>query len=403
MMNDKAPFLTAIPVMQQLTSHGYEAYFVGGAVRDYLMARPINDIDMTTSATPDEIEALFDHTIPIGKEHGTINVVWQGDNYEITTFRTEGAYIDHRRPSEVYFVRDLYQDVERRDFTINAIAMDAQFNILDHFNGQQDIATKIIRTVGDPRERFDEDALRILRGLRFKSQLGFTIDATTYDAMVEKTADISHLAIERIMVELEKLLAGNYVSETFSTLQDLHIWDYLPYFKEMPMERIHITEPVTLPQFLAIVMRQSEHHINTKQLKRSNDEIRHAQRLLQALEQAPTLTSKTELRQFVYDFGDSICRELLDMQALLETNAISQPSKLIFNAETVSEIWQTLAITHLQQLAINGKVLMQTFDKKAGPWIKDALRRAECAVVQQQVTNTEQEIIEWVKGNVEIP
>lgn len=402
-MNDKAPFLTAIPVMKQLTNHGYEAYFVGGAVRDYLMARPINDIDMTTSATPDEIEALFDHTIPIGKEHGTINVVWQGDNYEITTFRTEGAYIDHRRPSEVYFVRDLYQDVERRDFTINAIAMDAQFNILDHFNGQQDIAAKIIRTVGDPRERFDEDALRILRGLRFKSQLGFTIDATTYDSMVEKTADISHLAIERIMVELEKLLAGNYVSETFSTLQDLHIWDYLPYFKEMPMERIHITEPVTLPQFLAIVMRQSERHVNTKQLKRSNDEIRHAQRLLQALEQAPTLTSKTELRQFVYDFGETICRELLDMQALLEANAISQPSKLIFNAETVSEIWQTLAITHRQQLAIDGKVLMQTFDKKAGPWLKDTLRRAECAVVQQQVTNTEQEIIEWVKGNVEIP
>lgn len=402
-MNDKAPFLTAIPVMQQLTNHGYEAYFVGGAVRDYLMARPINDIDMTTSATPDEIEALFDHTIPIGKEHGTINVVWQGDNYEITTFRTEGAYIDHRRPSEVYFVRDLYQDVERRDFTINAIAMDAQFNILDHFNGQQDIAAKIIRTVGDPRERFDEDALRILRGLRFKSQLGFTIDATTYDAMVEKTADISHLAIERIMVELEKLLAGNYVSETFSTLQDLHIWDYLPYFKEMPMERIHITEPVTLPQFLAIVMYQSERHVNTKQLKRSNDEIRHAQHLLQALKQAPTLTSKTELRQFVYDFGETLCRELLDMQALLETNAISQPSKLIFNAETVSEIWQTLAITHRQQLAIDGKVLMQTFDKKAGPWLKDTLRRAECAVVQQQVTNTEQEIIEWVKGNVEIP
>ncbi|MDO5374778.1 MAG: CCA tRNA nucleotidyltransferase [Staphylococcus rostri] len=402
-MNDKAPFLTAIPVMKQLTNHGYEAYFVGGAVRDYLMARPINDIDMTTSATPDEIEALFDHTIPIGKEHGTINVVWQGDNYEITTFRTEGVYIDHRRPSEVYFVRDLYQDVERRDFTINAIAMDAQFNILDHFKGQQDIAAKIIRTVGDPRERFDEDALRILRGLRFKSQLGFTIDATTYDAMVEKTADISHLAIERIMVELEKLLAGNYVSETFSTLQDLHIWDYLPYFKEMTMKRIHITEPVTLPQFLAIVMYQSELHVNTKQLKRSNDEIRHAQRLLQALEQAPTLTSKTELRQFVYDFGDTICRELLDMQALLETNAISQPSKLIFNAETVSEIWQTLAITHRQQLAIDGKVLMQTFDKKAGPWLKDTLRRAECAVVQQQVTNTEQEIIEWVKGNVEIP
>lgn len=402
-MTNKAPFLDALPVMQQLSDHGYQAYFVGGAVRDYLMQRPINDIDMTTSATPDEVEALFDHTIPIGKEHGTINVVWQGDNYEITTFRTEGAYIDHRRPSEVAFVRDLYLDVERRDFTINAIAMDHQFQILDYFNGQQDIQAKVIRTVGNPHARFEEDALRILRGLRFQSQLGFSIDPETYTAMTDLASDISHLAIERIMVELEKLLKGQYVAETFSSLNDLHIWDYLPYFKALPMDRIHVTAPLTLSQFLAIVMTYDTQGVPTKQLKRSNDEIRHAEKLCQAIKQLPNVSTKVAYRQFVYDFGKLLCLELLDMQPLLQANDIPQVSMLVFNMQTIEETWQSLAITNRKQLAIDGKILMQAFNKKAGPWLKDALRRAECAVVQQNIPNDEQEIIEWVKANVKIP
>ncbi|MCS4485449.1 CCA tRNA nucleotidyltransferase [Staphylococcus americanisciuri] len=402
MTNDKTLFLDALPVMQQLTDHGYEAYFVGGSVRDFLMGRPINDIDITTNATPDEIEALFVHTIPVGKEHGTINVVWNGINYEITTFRTEGVYLDHRRPSHVSFVRDLYQDVERRDFTINAIAMDQHFNVLDYFEGQQDINNQLIRTVGDPHARFEEDALRILRGLRFQAQLGFTIDTQTYNAMAERAADISHLAIERIMVELEKLLNGAHVIKTFTTLADLHIWDHIVYFKDMPMKHIQISSPVTLPQFLAIVMYQSTQSVKTKQLKRSKDEIKHAERLLRAVQEVLTLTSKQALQQFVYDYGLALCNEILAIQPLLQENNIPQPSALLFNGQTITETWNTLSITNRQQLAIDGKMLISAFDKKAGPWLKDALRLAECAVVQQQIANDKQEIIEWVRANVKI-
>ncbi|UXR79244.1 MULTISPECIES: CCA tRNA nucleotidyltransferase [unclassified Staphylococcus] len=402
-MQDKEIFVTAFPVMQQLVNHGYEAYFVGGSVRDYLMKRPINDIDITTNATPDEVEALFDHTIPIGKAHGTINVVWQGSNYEITTFRTEGDYTDHRRPSEVYFVRDLYQDVERRDFTINAIAMDQHFHIIDHFDGYKDIEAKIIRTVGDPHARFEEDALRILRGIRFKSQLGFTIASETYDAMLKRTPDITHLAIERIMVELEKLLSGQYVSHTFEMLQDLNIWKYMPFFKEIDMNHIHVTNPVTLAQFLAIVMYQTNGQTGSlKQLKRSNDEVKHAEQLCRAMKLAPSLNTKAALRQFVYDFGQTLCIELFTMQSLLKMNGIPQVSPLIFNTQTISDTWQSLAIQERQQLAVNGKVLMTAFNRKSGPWLKEALRCAECAVVQQKVLNHEQEIIEWVKVHVEI-
>ena len=167
------------------------------------MNRHIHDIDITTSAIPDEIESIFEKTIPIGREHGTINVVYQGTNYEVTTFRAEAEYVDHRRPSEVYFVRDLKEDLQRRDFTINAIAMDKNFNIYDYFEGDVALNQHIIKTVGDAKERFKEDALRILRGLRFQSQLNFTIEGDTFEAMKHQIADVEHLSIERIVVELK--------------------------------------------------------------------------------------------------------------------------------------------------------------------------------------------------------
>ncbi|MDK7300303.1 CCA tRNA nucleotidyltransferase, partial [Staphylococcus hominis] len=187
-------FEKALPILNQIETHHFEAYFVGGAVRDYIMHRTIHDIDITTSAMPDEIEDIFEHTIPIGKEHGTINVVFNNENYEVTTFRSEGDYLDHRRPSEVHFVRNLYEDVQRRDFTINAIAMDKNYKIFDYFGGQKDIQSKLIRTVGNPSERFKEDALRIIRGLRFQSQLTFDIHTETFEAMQLTCSDIEYLS-----------------------------------------------------------------------------------------------------------------------------------------------------------------------------------------------------------------
>lgn len=212
----KTAFYDAIPVMEHISKHGFKAYFVGGAVRDYYLQRDIHDIDIATSATPDEIEAIFEHTIPVGKEHGTINVVFEGDNYEITTFRTEGDYDDHRRPNDVQFVRSLYEDVARRDFTINAMAMDTSFKLYDYFEGRHDLTAGLIRTVGDPNLRFAEDALRIIRGLRFQSQLNFEIDPNTFEAMRNAACDIAYLSIERIIAELDKLLKGSGIERLFS-------------------------------------------------------------------------------------------------------------------------------------------------------------------------------------------
>ena len=173
-------FEQAKPILKKIQNKGFKAYFVGGSVRDYIMQRPIHDVDITTSATPDEIESIFDKTIPVGKEHGTINVVFQNDNYEITTFRSEDEYIDHRRPSEVYFVRDLYQDVQRRDFTMNAIAMDLNYRLYDYFNGQQDINNRVIRTVGVPSERFQKTRFVSLEDYVFNHNLIFKLIQTHY-------------------------------------------------------------------------------------------------------------------------------------------------------------------------------------------------------------------------------
>lgn len=168
-------FIKALPVLRILIEAGHQAYFVGGAVRDSYMKRAIGDVDIATDAAPDQVERLFQRTVDVGKEHGTIIVLWEDETYEVTTFRTESDYVDFRRPSEVQFISSLEEDLKRRDLTINAMAMTADGKVLDYFGGKKDIDQKVIRTVGKPEDRFQEDALRMLRAVRFMSQLGFTL------------------------------------------------------------------------------------------------------------------------------------------------------------------------------------------------------------------------------------
>lgn len=398
---NQSQFELAKPILERLIQHGYEAYFVGGSVRDFIMNRPIHDVDITTNATPDEIEALFEHTIPIGKEHGTINVVWEHENYEVTTFRAEAEYVDHRRPTEVYFVRDLYQDVERRDFTMNAIAMDINYERIDHFDGERDIEQRIIRTVGDAKTRFDEDALRILRGLRFKSQLGFTIEETTFDAMAQQMADLEYLSIERIMNELTLLVKGRYVAETFPILEPLHLWHYIPYFKDVDVAAIKLNAPVDIESFLAILSYRTNHQAY-KPLKLSNAQVRTIQTLMSAIQSVQTIDTKVQLQQFVYDFGIEVALKINELRPILEDNHIDLPSPIIFNSASLQAVWEDLPIQSREDLAIDGKWLMQAFQLKGGPWIKDVLRQVERAVIQRQVNNQTEAIIEWVRTHVKI-
>ena len=200
-------------IIETLEANGYEAFAVGGCVRDTLLLRVPGDWDITTSAKPEEVKALFDHTIDTGIQHGTVTVMKNHVGYEVTTYRIDGEYEDARHPKEVFFTANLVEDLKRRDFTINAMAYNDRVGVVDEFNGIQDLEDKVIRCVGNPKERFSEDALRMLRAVRFAAQLGFRIDEATKDAIKELAPTLAKVSKERIAVELIKILTSDHPEE----------------------------------------------------------------------------------------------------------------------------------------------------------------------------------------------
>ncbi len=193
-------------IIAKLEAAGYEAYAVGGCVRDSLLGRKPNDWDVTTSAKPQQIKAVFRHTIDTGIQHGTVTVMLDREGFEVTTYRIDGEYEDSRHPKEVIFTANLIEDLKRRDFTINAFAYNDQSGIVDAFDGMEDLERGVIRCVGEAAERFGEDALRMLRAVRFSAQLGFSIAQETRAAIRELAPSLSHISAERIQAELVKLL-----------------------------------------------------------------------------------------------------------------------------------------------------------------------------------------------------
>ncbi|WKY44833.1 HD domain-containing protein [Eubacteriaceae bacterium ES2] len=200
-------------IFNRLNENGFEAYLVGGCVRDYLRGQTPEDFDMTTDARPDQIKDCFknERVLETGLKHGTLTVLIEGLAVEITTHRTEGQYSDSRHPDTVFFTQDLCDDLKRRDFTMNALAYHPKKGIVDCFEGLDDIKNQVIRSVGDPNRRFQEDALRILRGLRFSAVLGFTIAEKTFLAMREQAILLKRISAERIYQELDKLLLGENI------------------------------------------------------------------------------------------------------------------------------------------------------------------------------------------------
>ena len=197
-------------ILQTLELAGHAAYLVGGCVRDHLLGKSPDDFDICTSARPEETMQLFDRCIPTGIAHGTVTVLYDGMQAEVTVFRREAAYSDHRHPDGVEFTDDLAEDLSRRDFTINAMAMDCRGMLHDPWGGQPDLQAGLLRCVGDPQKRLQEDALRMLRGLRFSAQLGFSIEPETLTAIRENAPYCRYVAAERIQVELTKTLLSDH-------------------------------------------------------------------------------------------------------------------------------------------------------------------------------------------------
>ncbi|MBO5338696.1 MAG: CCA tRNA nucleotidyltransferase [Clostridia bacterium] len=220
--------------LELLHNSGYEAYVVGGSVRDMLMGTKAHDFDITTSATPSQMKKVFDgyYTVDTGIKHGTITFVYEKEPIEITTYRIDGDYKDSRHPERVEFTTNLSNDLSRRDFTINALVYNDSEGIIDLFGGQNDIKNKTIKAIGDPKKRFEEDALRILRGVRFASQLGFEIEENTKNAMKECAHLLHNISCERINIELSKFLLGKNVKKALLENYEI-IGEIIPQIKEM--------------------------------------------------------------------------------------------------------------------------------------------------------------------------
>ncbi len=220
-------------IIHTLTAAGFEAYAVGGCIRDSLLGRIPQDWDITTSAFPEQVKALFRKTIDTGIKHGTVTVLMDREGFEVTTYRIDGEYEDARHPKEVVFTRNLTEDLKRRDFTINAMAYNETNGLVDAFDGAGDLKRGVIRCVGDPRERFTEDALRMLRAVRFGAQLGFSIEEHTRAAIGELAPSLKRISAERIQTELVKLLVSDHPEEVRTLYETGISREIFPWLDEM--------------------------------------------------------------------------------------------------------------------------------------------------------------------------
>lgn len=258
-------------IIEILREHGFEAYAVGGCVRDMILNRNPEDWDITTSAKPFEVKKLFRRTIDTGIQHGTVTVLLEKDHFEVTTYRLDGEYEDNRHPKEVSFTSSLTEDLKRRDFTINAMAYNEQEGMIDLFGGMEDLKKGIIRCVGSAEERFTEDALRILRAVRFSAQLGFEIEEETLEAVKNKAELLHNISAERIRVEITKLILSDHpekiklLYETGITKVVLPEFDVMMLTGQNNMHHSYSVGKHTLIALETVAGKQKEHLFNEKE------------------------------------------------------------------------------------------------------------------------------------------
>ncbi|HET7577812.1 MAG TPA: CCA tRNA nucleotidyltransferase [Bacillales bacterium] len=387
-------FQEAAPILKQLTAHGNEAYIVGGAVRNFLLGKPVEDIDITTSAGPEDVRALFKKTIPVGIEHGTVIVRHNHRSYEVTTFRTESDYDDHRRPSSVSFVSSLEEDLKRRDFTMNAIAMSETGEIVDPFSGREAIRTGKIQTVGRAEERFREDPLRMMRAVRFVSQLSFEMDGETREAVRRLAGELRHISVERITVEFDKLLLGTDTRKAFTELADSGLYVYLPGLGDRGSLLNPLTEraldPLSLLQerwaVVAELLQIEDPERWLRQWKLSNQRIKEVSRILKALK---AVGEGAWTPFLVYEYGQATALSAERVRAFLRGCSV--------RLETVRSLHERLPIQSRSELALNGDDLLEWFQKKPGPWVADWLVKAEKAVIAGETANDREAIRTWIE------
>ena len=350
-------------IIDTLVKNGFEAYLVGGCVRDMLMGIPPHDYDITTSAPPEIILTIFEKTIPTGIKHGTVTVINGGIAAEVTTYRADGEYADHRRPESVTFVKSLKEDLARRDFTVNAIAYNEKEGIKDFFGGIEDINKKILRAVGDPEKRFREDALRILRLFRFASVLGFTPEKETLKAALKCAPLLESISAERISSELRKAVGGkNPIS--LKPLTDIGGLQFIgikspDYLKIIPLQ----SEELALFSFLYSATDDLMSALNF--LKPSNREKRLYENILTLLS-LPFPQSKEEIKEMLFKTNPISVEKYLYFKSSYfgrdTENAQSMLREILENGEPYKISDLKISGKNLINMGISGEKIGETLE-----------------------------------------
>lgn len=388
-------FTAALPVLKQINEAGYEAYFVGGSVRDLLLNRHIHDVDIATSAYPMEIKQIFKKTIDTGIKHGTVTVLYEGESYEITTFRTESGYQDFRRPDHVTFVQNLSEDLKRRDFTINALAMDVDGNVIDHFDGLGDLDKHLIRAVGKAENRFHEDALRMMRAVRFMSQLQFTLEPETEQAISDNHELLSKISVERIRDEFVKMGIAPGSQKAFQIFLDTGLSEEVPGFKGKkenlalyPQLNFSPTTEANLWALMIILLKLPNEKIPSfmRMWKNSNAMERQVADIVAFFD---LISSRAPNNYDLYQAGLETIASTIDLAHIL-----GQP----INGSALVDGYEALPIKNSHDLVIDGHFLLKN-GIPAGPRVGLLLEEIKKAVLEGVISNNEAAITEFLSLN----
>lgn len=380
-------------LMNELNQNHYECYVVGGAVRSLLLGLPVHDYDLTTNALPSQMKEVFSsyHTIETGLKHGTLTVMSQHHPIEITTYRKDATYQDHRHPDAVEFTRAIQEDCARRDFTINAFCYNKQEGILDFFHGTEDLNGKILRCIGDPEQRFDEDALRILRAIRFASQLNFTIEKKTKVAIFAKKDLLSYISYERIHEELNGFLSAPKCASYLDTYQEvMHV--FLPEIQQISqwslvLQQMDQAQPDANVRIAILLTSLDQVSSILKRMKYANQDIHLITSLIQYRD--VVIEDRISLRKFLSIYHDSFDAYLNYRQAIDST----------FPYNNINEYYSAIMNDHdcisLSQLEIKGNDVAQYGYQKQE--ISKKLNEVLLAVMEDKINNQREELLNYVK------
>ncbi|MBD0380554.1 CCA tRNA nucleotidyltransferase [Paenibacillus sp. WST5] len=420
-------------VLNALTSAGYEAYLVGGCVRDAVLERPIKDIDIATSALPEQVMACFPRTAPTGLQHGTVTVILEQGTYEVTTFRKEAQYEGFRRPASVEYISDLTEDLRRRDFTMNAMAMDIAGTVIDPFGGQKDLDLGMLRCVGAAEERFGEDALRMLRCIRFASTYNLEVEAKTWQALLEQAPLLRHIAIERVRSELERMIEGPAPARAVRLLLASRLMAHLKKQLPLPFE-MWLAHDDALDAVSALSGQQTRWALLLMFLETPADTVRTALQELTfsradtdavvavlslrewlaaqltvgggdprdaALETADPATLARVWKLGAVRRGEAAARMLLQVLRALPQQHTEARGELARFRQTVvpllvrhAETWLSeIPCLSLKELAITGADVTEALDEKPGPWMGVLLQQLLERVALGELRNDRQTLL----------